>query len=77
MQLADSDQPPPDRAELKTLDVAIQTKAKKSIKTSALSRGQKKKEGSVTITLVKMARPLNSWMAFRCECMIELILDKS
>ena len=26
---------------------------------------------------MKTARPLNSWMAFRCECMIELVLDKS
>lgn len=76
IQPANSDQAPPDQTEPITLDYSIQTKTKKSTKTSALSKAKKKKEGSVIITLVKMARPLNSWMAFRCEYMVESILDK-
>lgn len=61
----------PDQTQQKTLDFAIQTKTKKSTKASALSKGQKKKGGSVIIALVKMARPLNSFIAFRCEYMVE------
>lgn len=66
MQLANSDQPP-GKTEPVTLEIAIQTKTKKSTKTSALSKEQKKKGGNVIIALVKMTRPLNSWIAFRCE----------
>lgn len=68
---------PPDQTQPKTLDLAIQTKTQKSTKASALSKGQKKKGDSVIIALVKMARPLNSWIAFRCEYMFEWILDKT
>lgn len=76
MQLANSHQAPLDQTEPKMLDLAIQTKTKKSTKTTKLSKGQKKEGGNIIIALVKMTRPLNSWMAFRCKYMVESILDK-
>lgn len=72
MELANPIPAPPDQTQPKTFDLAIQTKNKKSNKASA-----KKKGGSVIIALAKMARPLNSWIAFRCEYMVEWILDKT
>lgn len=71
MELANPIPAPPDHTQPKTLDLAIQTKNKKSTK------AEKKKGGGVIIALVKMARPLNSWIAFRCEYMVEWILDKT
>jgi len=71
MELANPIPAPPVQTQPKTLDLAIQTKNKKSTK------AEKKKGGGVIIALVKMARPLNSWIAFRCEYMVEWILDKT
>lgn len=70
MELANPIPAPTDQTQPETFDHAIQTKTKKSTKAPALSKGQKK-GGSVIIALVKMARPLNSWIAFRCEYMVE------
>lgn len=77
MEVANPIPAPPSQTQPETLGLAIQTKNKKSTKASALSKGEKKKGGSVIIALVKMARPLNSWIAFRCEYMVEWILDKT
>lgn len=72
MELANPIPAPSDQTQPGTLNLAIQTKTKKSTKAPTLSKGQKEKGGSVIIAaLVKMARPLNSWIAFRCEYMVE------
>lgn len=70
MELANSIPSPTDQTQPETIYLAIQTKAQKSTKAPALSKGQKK-GGSVMLALVKMARPLNSWIAFRCEYIVE------